>query len=283
MRKTTPLFLSTALLVTGLTFGCDRKTEAQVQAEEAAKAAEAKLAALEKQLLEAKGQKAGADDDAEAHEHLSKGQVKALERQVADAKKRAEAQKKAAADLAKAPASPATPKFTLVEVPAGTGLSVKLTGDLATDKVQAGDGFDATLAAPVVVGGKTVWPAGAAVRGVVTQSVPAGRLASGKGVLAVKLTEVAGEGIDTETFAVQGAATGERNAKFIGGGAALGALVGALSDKKHKGDHALGGAAIGAAAGTALAAGTANTVIKIEAATPVAFKLATPEKVSVKN
>jgi hypothetical protein len=283
MRTTTPLFLSAALLVTGLTLGCDRKTEAQIQAEEAAKAAETKLAALEKQLAEAKGLKAGTGDDAEAHEHLSKGQVKALERQVADAKKRAEAQKKAAIDLAKAPATPNAPKATLVEVPVGTSLTVKLAGDLATDKVQAGDGFEATLAAPVVVAGKTVWPAGAPVRGVVTQSVAAGRLASGKGVLAVKLTEVAGEGIDTETFAVQGAPTGERNAKFIGGGAALGALVGILSDKKNKNDHALGGAALGAAAGTALAAGTANTVIKIEAANPVAFKLAAPEKISVKN
>ncbi len=283
MRTTTPLFLSTALLVTGLTLGCDRKSEAQVQAEASAKAAEAKLAALEQQLAEAKGLKAGSGDDAEAHDHLSKGQVKALERQVADAKKRAEAQKKAALDLAKAPAASNAPKFTVVDVPVGTGLTVKLAGDLATDKVQAGDAFDATLAAPVVVGGKTVWPAGAVVRGVVTQSVPAGRLASGKGVLAVKLTEVAGEGIETETFAVQGAPTGERNAKFIGGGAALGALAGLLSDKKHQGDHALGGAAIGAAAGTALAAGTANTVIKIEAANPVAFKLASPEKISVKN
>ncbi len=280
MSKTTPLFLSAALLATGLSLGCDRKSEAQIQAEAAAKAADDKVAALERQLAEAKGLKSPEGDEKEAHEHLTKGQVKALERQLSDAKRRADSQKKAAVELAK---TPTAPKATVVDVPAGTSLTVKLSGDLATDKVQAGDGFDATLAAPVVVAGKTVWPAGALVRGVITQSVPAGRLASGKGVLAVKLTEVAGEGIETETFAVQGAATGERNAKFIGGGAALGALAGLLSDKKHQGDHALGGAALGAAAGTALAAGTANTVIKIEAANPVAFKLAAPEKISVKN
>ena len=278
MKKHVPIALA-ALLGLTLTTACDRKSEAQIQAEAAAKATEDKVAALEKQLAEAKGQKAGDGEDAEAHEHLSKGQVKALERQIADAKKRAEAQKKAAAELAKAPAV----KTEVVDVPVGTALSVKLAGDLATDKVQAGDAFDATLSAPVVVNGKTVWPAGAAVRGVVTQSVAAGRLASGKGVLAVKLTEVAGEGIETETFAVQGAATGERNAKFIGGGAALGALAGLLSDKKHQGDHALGGAAIGAAVGTAAAAATANTVIKIEAASPVSFKLAAAEKITIKK
>jgi len=278
MKKHVPLALA-ALLGLTLTTACDRKSEAQIQAEAAAKATEDKVAALEKQLAEAKGLKAGEGEDAEAREHLSKGQVKALERQIADAKKRAEAQKKAAAELAKAPAV----KTEVVEVPVGTAISVKLAGDLATDKVQAGDAFDATLSAPVVVNGKTVWPAGAAVRGVVTQSVAAGRLASGKGVLAVKLTEVAGEGIETETFAVQGAATGERNAKFIGGGAALGALAGLLSDKKHQGDHALGGAAIGAAVGTAAAAATANTVIKIEAASPVSFKLAAAEKITIKK
>lgn len=279
MKKHLPLAL-VALVGLGLATACERKSEAQIQAEAAAKATEEKLAALEKQLAEAKGLKAGTDDDKDTHEQLTKGQVKALERQIADARKRAEAQKKAAAELAKAPAAP---KAEVVEVPVGTPLSVKLAADLATDKVQAGDAFEATLGAAVVVGGKTVWPAGAAVRGVVTQSVPAGRLASGKGVLAIKLTEVAGEGIDTESFAVQGAATGERNAKFIGGGAALGALVGILSDKKNKGDHALGGAAIGAAAGTAAAAATANTVIKIEAAKPVEFKLSAAEKVSIRK
>ena len=281
MKNATPLVLSAALLALGVSSACNRKSEAQIQAEAAAKAADDKVAALEKQLAEAKGLKAGAGDDAEAHEHLSKGQIKALERQIADAKKRADAQKKAAADLGKAPAS--APKTEVVDVPVDTPLVVKLSGDLATDKVQAGDAFDATLAEAVVVGGKTVWPAGSAVRGVVTQSVPAGRLASGKGVLAIKLTEVAGEGIDTGTFAVQGAATGERNAKFIGGGAAIGALAGLLSDKKHQGDHALGGAAIGAALGTAAAAATANTVIKIEAATPVSFKLTAPEKITIKK
>lgn len=279
MKKHLPIAL-VALVGLGLATACERKSEAQIQAEAAAKATEEKLAALEKQLAEAKGLKAGTDDDKDTHEQLTKGQVKALERQIADARKRAEAQKKAAAELAKAPAAP---KAEVVEVPVGTPLSVKLAADLATDKVQAGDAFEATLGAAVVVGGKTVWPAGAAVRGVVTQSVPAGRLASGKGVLAIKLTEVAGEGIDTESFAVQGAATGERNAKFIGGGAALGALVGILSDKKNKGDHALGGAAIGAAAGTAAAAATANTVIKIEAAKPVEFKLSAAEKVTIRK
>jgi hypothetical protein len=52
-----------------------------------------------------------------------------------------------------------------------------------------------------------------------------------------------------------------------------------LAQRGHEADHALGGAAIGAAAGTGLAAGTADTVIKIPAGKAVSFTLSTPEKV----
>ena len=62
----------------------------------------------------------------------------------------------------------------------------------------------------------------------------------------------------------------------------MGALVGILSDSKHKNDHALGGAAIGAAAGTALAAGSADTTITMPASKPVVFTLSAPERLTLK-
>ena len=273
------LSLAAALV---LAVACSRKSEAAIQAEEAAKAAEAKVAQLEQQLAEAKSGKAtGADGD--TVQHLAKSQVKALERQVADAKKRAEAKKQEAVTLAAAPVQKDAPKPVVVEVPTGTKLEVTLARDLATDKDQPGDAWEGSLAADVVVDGKLVWSAGSPARGVVTQSAAAGRLSSGKGALGIRLTEVAGVGIDADTHVVVATAKGERNAKYIGGGAALGALVGLLSDKKNQGDHALGGAAIGAAAGTAVAAGTADTVIRIPASKPVAFSLAAPEKVTLKK
>lgn len=263
-----------------LAAGCDRKTEAQVQAEATAKAAEDKVAALEKQLADSKLAKPATEVDSQTHEHLTRGQQKALERQISEARQRASAAKQVAAETAKAPQAP---KAVAVTVPEGTSLLVKLSADLSTDKTQAGDGFEGTLGEGILVEGRTVWGAGAKVKGVVTQSVPAGRLASGKGVLAVKLTEVAGEGVDTDTFAVHGDARGERNAKVIGGGAALGALVGILSDRDNRKDHALAGAVLGAAAGTAVAAGSANTVIRIDAAKPIAFKLTAPERITLKQ
>lgn len=273
------LFLTATL---ALAVACNHKSEAALQAEEAAKAAEARVAQLEQQLAEAKTAKvAGADG--ETVQQLTKSQVKALERQVADAKKRAATRKQEAVTLAAAPAVKDAPRPVVVEVPTGTKVEITLARELATDKDQAGDAWDGTLAADVVVDGKLVWSAGSAARGVVTQSAAAGRLANGKGALGIRLTEIAGIGLDTDTHVVVASARGERNAKYIGGGAALGALIGILSDKKNQGDHALGGAAIGAAAGTAVAAGTADTIIRIPATSPVAFSLTAPEKVTIKK
>jgi hypothetical protein len=165
-----------------------------------------------------------------------------------------------------------------VEVPAGTRLKVLLTRELATDKDRAGDPWEGTLAAAVVVEGKDVWPRGASVRGVIAQSEPAGRL-KGSGGLGLRVSAVGGTTVNTGTYRVAGAARGTRDAKFIGGTAAVGALVGILTSRGHQADHALGGAAIGAAAGTGLAAGTADTVIRIPARKPVVFTLTAPRQV----
>lgn len=267
-------------LATGI--ACNRKSEAALQAEAAAKAADAKVAQLEQELADAKAGK-HVTEDGDTVKELSKGQVKALERQVADAKKRAKVAKQEAAQLESAPAPKAAPKPIVVDVPTGTKLEVALARDLATDKDQAGDAWDGSLASDVMVNGQLVWSAGTRVRGVVTQSVPAGRLSSGKGALGIKVTEVGGVGLETDTHVMVAEAKGARNAKIIGGGAALGALIGILSDKKNKNDHALGGAAIGAAAGTAVAAGTADTVIRIPASQPLSFSLAAPEQVTIKK
>lgn len=261
-----------------LALGCEKKLseEAQVAAE-TAKTADARVAALEKELADLKAAKEG-DADAKA---LTQEHQKAIQRQLEEAKKRAAEKKKEAQSLAAQPAP--KEKVTIVEVPQGTKVEVKLATDLATDKVQAGDAWEGSLAVPVEVAGKAVWPAGTPVKGVVTQSVPTGRLSSGNGGLGIRVTAIGKTDVDTEVYLVVGDKKGTRNAKYIGGGAALGALIGILSDKKNQGDHALGGAALGAAAGTALAAGTADTVVRIPAEKPVTFTLSAPEKVTLKS
>jgi cytochrome c553 len=264
------------------TVACHHKSEAALQAEEAAKSAEAKVAQLEQQLAEAKSGKP-AGGDAETVQHLTKSQVRALERQVADAKQRAAVKHQEADTLAQTPALKEAPKPVVVEVPTGTKLEITLARELSTEKDQAGDAWEGTLATDVVQDGKLVWSAGSATRGVITQSAAAGRLSNGQGALGIRLTEIAGVGIDTDTHVVVATARGERNAKYIGGGAALGALIGILSDKNNKNDHALGGAALGAAAGTAVAAGSADTVIRIPSGKSIAFSLTAPERVTLKK
>lgn len=259
---------------------CNRESEAAKMADQAAQQEQSRVAELQQELADAKAGKAVGGDDADTSKTLEANRIKSLERQLADAKTRAVAKKKEAAQLAAAKTEVKTQSVT---VPTDTAFSVKLAEGLATDKQQAGDAWSGTLAEPVVVNGVTIWAAGTPVKGVVSQSVPAGRLSSGKGVLAIKVTAIGDNGVDSDTHAVTGTPKGERNAKFIGGGAALGALVGILSDKNNKNDHALGGAAIGAAAGTAVAAGTADTVIKIDAGAPLGFHLAAPETVVVKK
>lgn len=286
-RSRTPIVpvVSGLALVLGL-LGCEKKVNQEAQAaEELAKSAESRVAMLEKELadLKANAQQSATAADAEAVKQLAAEQQKALERQLAEAKRKAEAKKQEAKTLATQPppaSKPAQP--VLVEVPQGTKLEVTLAQELTTETVKAGDPWEGTLASDVVVNGKVVWKAGADVRGLVTQSVPAGRLTSGKGGLGIKLTSVGSSDVTTDTYLVVGDKRGERNAKIIGGAAALGALVGVLSDKKNKGDHALGGAAIGAAAGTAAAAATADTVIRIPAAKAITFEMTAPEKVALK-
>jgi len=184
-----------------------------------------------------------------------------------------------------APSSPAPPPPAAqpappvpVAVPAGTRLKVTLARALATDKDRTGDPWKGTLATAVVVDGKEAWPRGAPVRGVVVQSEPAGRL-KGSGGLGIRVSAVGPDGVKTGTYRVAGARRGARDAKIIGGTAVVGALVGILTSRNHQSDHALGGAAVGAAAGTGLAAGTADTVIRIPAGRPVVFALAAPAQV----
>ncbi len=261
---------------------CDRKpSEAEVQAQAAAKAADERVAQLEKQVADIKAGKQAPEGDADTVQHLSKAQLKSLDRRLADARKSAALAHQDAKAIAEAPKAEAA-KTVILEVPAQTQVAVLLSRELSTDKDQAGEGWEGTLADDVTVGGKVAWPKGTPVKGVVAQSTPAGRLQSGQGGLGIQLSTVGRNDVEAGTYLVVGDKRGERNAKFIGDTAALGALVGILSSGKHQGDHALGGAAIGAAAGTAVAAGTADTIIRIPASKTVIFTLSQPERVVLK-
>jgi len=142
---------------------------------------------------------------------------------------------------------PAAPKVTL---PSGTSLRVVLQQGVGTDSSSPGVMFSAVLADPIVVDGKTVLEKGSAVSGRVVDVQKAGRV-KGKATLSLALTSVEHDGktvqIETRTYVGVAKDNKKRDIAMIGGGAGVGAAIGAIAGG---GKGAATGAAIGGAGGT---------------------------------
>lgn len=170
-----------------------------------------------------------------------------------------------------------------VTLPAGTALEVSLDHALASNQNRAGDEFSATVVQPVVFEGQTVIPAGARAKGELVDARESGRL---KGVAQLRLAltevEVNGDWYDVETNAIsrRGGDHKKRNWAWIGGGAAGGALIGAIAGG---GKGALIGGPVGAGAGLAGAAITGKKDIRLSAERRLTFVLAEPVTVPVSD
>jgi len=169
-----------------------------------------------------------------------------------------------------------------VTLPEHTAIRVTLDQALATDQSRPGDHFDATVSAPVVVNDKVVIPQGAHAEGLVVDSRPSGRL-KGRARLQLALQSVAVNGQNYDVLTTSHPRIGgdhkKRNWAWIGGGAAGGALIGALAGG---GTGALIGGPVGAGAGTTVALLTGKKDIRLGAETPVKFELAEPVTINVK-
>jgi hypothetical protein len=141
-------------------------------------------------------------------------------------------------------------------IPSGTRLTVHMGSGISSGTAQSGQTFDAALARDLVVNGKTLARAGAPARGKVTYAKSSGRLHA-PGQLTLRLTSVQINGkmvpVSTNGYHAKGKSHTKGNVEKIGGGAAAGALIGALAGG---GKGALIGTAVGAGAGTGLAAAT---------------------------
>jgi hypothetical protein len=176
--------------------------------------------------------------------------------------------------------SASTPPAPPVEIPADTTLTITLDQNIGTKTNSSGDTFDASLAEPVTVDGNTVLPVGTKVRGTVVEAQAAGHL-NGKAVLALSLDSITVNGqkysIETREFEESGQGRGKRTAIGGGGGAAFGAIVGALAGG---GKGAAIGALAGGGAGTAGAGFTGKRDISLPAETRLHFKLTKPVSIS---
>jgi hypothetical protein len=173
-----------------------------------------------------------------------------------------------------APLPPPPPAPRQVTVTAGTLIPARTVEGLSSDRNQAGDGFTATLDAPLVVNGLVIAERGAHLEGKVVQADKAGRV-KGVSELSIELTKLTtSDGqhvpIETESFIKHGQTSRKEDAAKIGGGAALGAIIGAIAGG---GTGAAIGTAVGGAAGTGAVIGTRGKAAAIAPETRISFRL----------
>jgi hypothetical protein len=158
------------------------------------------------------------------------------------------------------PATPAPrPAPTPLVVASGTALPIAFTSAISTKTAKVGDPVSARLTSALVVDGRQVAPAGAAVTGVVTDVFSGSREIGGTPRLGIRFEKLSlGEGRSVAIagdIAQQGKRESGRDAAKIAGGAVLGAVLGKQVDD-DKG--AVLGGLLGGAAGAAIAKNTGS-------------------------
>ena len=156
-------------------------------------------------------------------------------------------------------------------VPVGAKITVVTDQSVSSKTAKIGHTITGSIAQDVTAGGQVVIPKGSPVKLTVSSVQASGRLSTpAKLYLRLRTVTVGGK---TYTIATSSAGRtlggkGKRDAGFIGGGAAGGAVIGALAGG---GKGAAIGAAAGAGAGTAGAAATGKKDIEYPAETKLVF------------
>jgi hypothetical protein len=180
-----------------------------------------------------------------------------------------------------APPPPPQPVVRDVTIPAGTVVPVRITEALDSKTAQTNDAFHGALAADLGTQGVIALRRGAPVVGRIVDAREAAHF-KGQSLLSLELTQIQRGGqkipVVTDAYTKEGAARGKNTATKAGGGAAFGAIIGALAGG-GKG-AAIGGLA-GAAAGTGVNAATRGQQTVIPTETLINFQLQSPITVRV--
>jgi hypothetical protein len=158
-------------------------------------------------------------------------------------------------------------------LPEGTVLHVRLAQPLSSARNQSGQEFQAILDKDLRVHNKTAVPAGAQLVGELLNVEGSGKT-SGRAKMALVLRAVSVNGqvvpIETNVLAFEAEATHRKDARRIGGGAGLGAIVGGIAGG---GSGAAKGAVIGGGVGTAATLLTKGEEVEFGAEQMFSFNL----------
>jgi hypothetical protein len=145
---------------------------------------------------------------------------------------------------------------------------------LSSSTAKPGDTFTATLDKPFTVDGMVIAERGARVEGRVVESQEAGRIkgVSNLAIHLVRLNTSDGQrlAIQTDVFRKEGETTKGQDAAKVGGGAGLGAVIGAIAGG---GKGAAIGAAVGGAAGAGTVAATRGKAAVLPVETRIDFRI----------
>jgi hypothetical protein len=181
-----------------------------------------------------------------------------------------------------APQPAPEPRIVTATAAIGTSLGLSLDQTLSTETNRVGDAFTATLQHAVTdAGGVVVIPAGATVRGRLTQVDKSGHVGA-TGIIKVAFETVTFGGNSHALDATVVRANPQRQSRSnlqeqatkVAAGAAAGAILGRVLGRDTR--STLRGAAVGAAAGTAIAMGTTDVDVVLPQGSEMVIRLDSP-------
>lgn len=174
------------------------------------------------------------------------------------------------------------PRFETLVIPDGTQVVASLNTRLSTKTNHTGDAFAATTTGPIVVGGKTVVPAGAQIHGVLRDVQASGRV-SGRARMTLAyqgLVDREGQthAITAVPLTLQADSATRGDVEKIAAGGVLGGIIGGIAGG---GKGAAIGAGAGAGAGTVLMLATKGDEVELEAGQGLSVQMTSSTSIQV--
>ncbi len=174
------------------------------------------------------------------------------------------------------------PVYSSLVVPTGTSVVATLDEPITTATSHTGDAFAVTTTAPIIVDGRTVFPAGSRINGVLRDVEASGR-ASGRARMTLAYQEIvdpAGKShaISAQPLVLEAASGTGTDVERIAAGTVLGALVGGIAGG---GKGAAIGAGAGAGAGVIVMLATQGNELELATGQQLSVNLTSPTSIQV--